>query len=194
MREGRCIRATRETEIELAVALDAGFGSATALTGRRFFDHMLGAFAAHGRIGISGYARSLDGIEHHLIEDFALTLGSALDDALADRAGVERFGSAYVPMDETLVRAAIDLSGRPFARIALPIGRERVEDLDAQLVTHFFRSLAQTMRATLHIDLIAGEDGHHIIEAAFKATARACAQAWAPTGSSAIASTKGVLA
>jgi imidazoleglycerol phosphate dehydratase HisB len=194
MREGRCIRATRETEIDLSVAIDAAGGSCAVQTGARFFDHMLTSFAVHGRFALGGFARSLDAIEHHLIEDTALALGSAIDEALGDRAGIERFGFAYVPMDETLVRAAIDFSGRPFARIALPIGRERVEDLDTQLVAHFFRSLAQTMRATLHVDLIAGDDGHHIIEAAFKATARACAAAWAPTASTAVLSTKGVLA
>jgi imidazoleglycerol-phosphate dehydratase len=186
-------RETRETSIALRVCIDDPSGGSSLASGMLFFDHMLGSFATHGRLTIAGEVRSLDGIQHHLVEDVSLVLGGAISGVLGDRRGIERFGCAYVPMDEALVRAAIDLSGRPFARIDLPIGRERVEDLDTQLVGHFFNSLAQSMGATLHLDLLAGSDGHHIIEAAFKATARACAQAWARTPSGEPLSTKGML-
>jgi imidazoleglycerol-phosphate dehydratase len=194
MREGTRTRDTRETAISIRVRIDDGHGCSELATGYRFFDHMLAAFAFHGGLGIAGYARSLDGIEHHLIEDVAIVLGGALADALGEKSGIERFGTAYVPMDDALVRAVVDLSGRPYARIDLPVARERVEDLDVELVGHFFRSLAQALGATLHLDRIDGSDGHHLIEAAFKATARALRAAWHPAATQAPASTKGMLA
>jgi imidazoleglycerol-phosphate dehydratase len=193
MREGTRTRDTRETAISIHATIEEGHGLSELATGYKFFDHMLAAFAFHGGVGLDGYARSLDGIEHHLIEDVAIVLGGALADALGDKSGIERFGTAYVPMDDALVRAVVDFSGRPYARIDLPIGRERVEDLDVQLVEHFFRSLAQSIGATLHVDRIAGTDGHHLIEAAFKATARAMRAAWAPRATGAVSSTKGSL-
>jgi imidazoleglycerol-phosphate dehydratase len=193
MRDGRRRRVTRETAIDLAVALDAGRGSYGAPTGLRFFDHMLEAFCLYSGIAVTGEARSLDGIDHHIVEDVAIVLGGAIADALGDRAGIARFGTAHVAMDDALARAVIDCGGRAYARIDLPLGRERVEDLDTQLVAHFFRSLAQAMGATLHIDLLAGEDAHHEVEAAFKACALAFKQAWTATATVEALSTKGVL-
>ncbi|HBS27904.1 MAG TPA: imidazoleglycerol-phosphate dehydratase, partial [Phycisphaerales bacterium] len=131
--------------------------------------------------------------DHHTAEDCALALGAALDRALGDRAGVTRFGFAYAPLDEALVRAVVDLSGRPFAHCGLGFRRETIGDTSTESLTHFFHSLASALRAAVHIDLIRGENDHHKAEAAFKALALALRAAVARDGSGAAPSTKGTL-
>lgn len=166
-------RTTGETAIRVAVNLDGGDFSAA--TGVGFFDHMLELFSRHGRIGLQVEARGdLETGSHHTVEDVGLALGLAISEALGDRAGIRRYGSARVPMDESLADAAIDISGRPFCRFEadLPAGA-RIGDFEVELAEEFFRALASTARLTLHVDVPYGTNTHHKIEAAFKAVARA---------------------
>lgn len=190
MRKGFYERATRETAV--AVAIDLACDSPTVATGLRMFDHLLAQIGLHSGLGINVEARSLDGIEHHLIEDTAIALGRALADAFDDRNGIARYGSVIVPMDDALVRAVIDVGGRSYARINLPIAAERIEGLEVAMVPHFLRSLASNALITLHVDLLAGEDPHHCIEAAFKAVARALAAACRPHNHIRVLTTKGL--
>lgn len=176
-RSGRASRRTTETDVEISVVIerDAAF---TAATGVGFLDHLLTTLARHG--GFGGSIRTdgdLHVDDHHTAEDTALVLGSALDDALGDRAGVRRFGSAYAPLDESLARAVVDLSGRPFAVISLGLERPSIGALATENVAHFIRSLATTLRATVHVDVLRGENDHHRAEAAFKALALALREA-----------------
>jgi imidazoleglycerol-phosphate dehydratase len=131
--------------------------------------------------------------DHHTVEDCALTLGAAINEALADRAGIARFADAYAPMDESLSRAVLDLSGRPAACVNLALTRERLGDVSTENLTHFFVSLSTTLRAAIHLDVLRGENDHHKAEAAFKAFALALRRAVARDGSDAIPSAKGVL-
>ena len=201
-RRSRVRRVTRETAIEIEVDLDGGptgeqggtlaSGSASAIhTGIGFFDHMLEQLAKHSgiamRIKVDG---DLHIDEHHTVEDTALTLGQALRKALGDKVGIGRYGFV-LPMDEAQARVAIDLSGRPYLVWHGEISRETVGGLPTELVPHFFRSLADTLGATLHIHL-EGENAHHLIESAFKGVARALRQAVGRTGHG-LPSTKGTL-
>jgi imidazoleglycerol-phosphate dehydratase len=193
MRKSNRKRATAETEIEIALTLDE---SAPPIieTGRVMFDHLLTQFAFHSGCSLRVRAQSRDGIEHHLVEDVALVLGDALEEALGERARIERFGTAFVPMDDALVRAVVDFGGRPYARINVPFTVETVEGFACVLFPHFFSSFASRARIGLHVDLLAGSDPHHCAEAAFKAVARACRTAWTTNqNAAAIPSTKGVL-
>ncbi|MDE2480740.1 MAG: imidazoleglycerol-phosphate dehydratase [bacterium] len=191
MRSGAIRRTTTETDIAVELSLDDA-QSRSISTGSAMFDHLLLAFAFHARIGCRIEARSLDGIRHHLVEDTAIALGQALDAALGERRGIVRYGERTIPMDDALVRAVVDLGGRAWSRTALDLRCERIEDLESVFVPHFFASLAQHARMTLHIDRFAGDDPHHVVEAAFKALARACALAWAlDPNADPIASTKG---
>lgn len=186
-------RRTRETEISGTVDLDGG-GEAKVSTGVGFFDHMLTALSLHG--GLSLELRCEGDLvvdDHHTIEDCALALGGAIDSALGDRAGVRRYGSAYAPLDEALARAVVDLSGRPASVVSLGLRRERIGDAACENLTHFFGSLAIGMRATVHVDVLRGENDHHKVEAAFKALALALRQAVAFEGGAGVPSTKGVL-
>jgi imidazoleglycerol-phosphate dehydratase len=190
-------RSTRETEVRVRIDVD-GAGEASVRTGIGFFDHMLDALARHGGLDLEVEARGdleVDG--HHTVEDVGLVLGAAIREALGDRAGVERFGEATVPLDEALVRAVVDLSGRPFAHVHLPVpaGQGRIGDFDAALATEFWRALATEARLCLHLDLVRGDNGHHIVEAAFKAAAVALRRAVAldPRRAGTVPSTKGVL-
>lgn len=194
MRSGRCERATRETVVQVAIDLEGERKYAIA-TGMPMLDHLLAQFAFHARSDLAITATSLDAIGHHLVEDVALALGSALASALDDRRGIMRYASATVAMDDALARAAVDLGGRPYARADIVVAAERVEGLDTILIPHFFRSLATTGGITLHVDVLAGIDPHHCIEASFKAFALACASAWhvADDRVAQIPSTKGVL-
>jgi imidazoleglycerol-phosphate dehydratase len=170
-------RATRETDVRVAIDLD-GKGEARVSTGIGFFDHMLAQLARHGLFDLEvSCAGDLEVDGHHTVEDVALALGEALGEAIGDKAGVARFGSAYVPMDEALARAVVDLSGRPFLVYRVANTRERVGSLDVELVEHFFQSLATAARVTLHVELLYGRNEHHIVEACFKAVARALAAA-----------------
>jgi imidazoleglycerol-phosphate dehydratase len=187
-------RTTRETDITITIDLD-GDGRADISTGIGFYDHLLTSFAHHGLFDLTIDARGdLEVDEHHTVEDVALVLGQAFADALDDRAGIERFGEASVPMDESLATAVVDVGGRPYAVIDLPFRGERVGALPLQLLDHALDAFARTSGITLHLRGT-GRNDHHLAEAAFKALARAMRQACAPdprrTG---VASTKGVLA
>lgn len=186
-------RATSETRSQVVLTLD-GTGQAEVSTGIGFLDHLWTALARHARIDLELRCEGdLHVDDHHLAEDSALAVGSALDRALGERIGVARFGSAYAPLDEALARAVIDLSGRPFAAVDLGLRREALGGLACENVGHVLRSLAVASRATLHVDLLKGENDHHRAEAAFKATALALRQAVAIHGPATVPSTKGVL-
>lgn len=193
MRTTTAQRTTAETSITCTVNLD-GNGIARVATGLGFLDHMLTSLAKHTRLDLDiSCTGDLHVDDHHTAEDCALALGSAIDKALGDRRGIARFGFAYAPLDESLARVVLDLSGRPLAMVNLMLVRDRVGDLSAENAGHFFRSLATTLRATLHADVIRGENDHHKCEAAFKALALALRQAVATTGPADVPSTKGVL-
>ena len=188
-------RATKETQVEVELNLD-GTGAAETATGVPFFDHMLGQLAKHGLIDLRVKAAGDIEIDaHHTVEDTAITLGQALREALGDKAGICRFGDALIPLDETLVRAAVDLAGRPYVVHSEPEGMAPlIGTYDTTLTRHFFETLSATAAICVHIAVLSGRNPHHIVEAQFKAFARALRAAAAPdprgTG---IPSTKGVL-
>lgn len=186
-------RRTNETEIALTLSLD-GTGTIRVATGIGFLDHLLTALAFHARFDLDlQCSGDLDVDDHHTVEDTALALGQALRDALGDRAGVARFGAMYAPLDEALARAVVDLSGRPYARIALGLTRERLGTLSCENIPHLLRSFATAAAITLHVDVLEAANDHHRAEAAFKATALALRQAVALDGRSTVPSTKGTL-
>src|SRR5919106_5990525 len=192
-RSAKVTRKTLETEIRLELALD-GEGQAEIATGIGFLDHMLASLAKHACFDLKlSCAGDLQIDDHHTAEDCALALGQALDQALGERRGIARFGSAYAPLDEALARAVVDLSGRPCAVVDLGLAREMLGDLACENVAHFFSSLATTGRLALHLDVLRGANDHHRAEAAFKATALALRQAVRADGSDQVPSTKGVL-
>ena len=207
-------RNTRETKISIDMALDparVGFNTGYVAeleteqagqigelfdidTGVPFFDHMLAQLARHSGIGLRVKARGDVHIDdHHTVEDVGIALGQALKQALDDKNGIARYGSAYAPMDESLARAALDISGRPFLVYEVGTLPERVgTGFDTQLIEHFFQSFTLNAGITLHIDLIRGKNTHHIVEAIFKAAAQALKQAIVVSGTG-LPSTKGVL-
>lgn len=186
-------RATRETQIECSINLDTP-GESTISTGLGFLDHMLDALSRHSAIEMNISCKGdLVVDDHHSVEDCALVLGKCIDEALGDRVGIERFASAYAPLDESLARCVIDFSGRPFAAVELGFVREMLGDVATENITHFFESLAVAMRATLHVDLIRGSNDHHKAEAAFKALALALRDATRITRGNSMPSTKGTL-
>ncbi len=192
-RQATRTRTTGETDVTVSVNLD-GQGTADVSTGIPFLDHMLTALARHSAIDVSLACRGdLEVDDHHTVEDCALALGAAIDEALGDRAGIVRFASAYAPLDESLARAVIDLSGRPAHEIGLDLRRDSIGTLAAENIPHFFRSLAVSLRAAMHVDVLRGDNDHHKAEAAFKATALALRGAVAPDGRAGVPSTKGVL-
>jgi imidazoleglycerol-phosphate dehydratase len=193
-RTAEITRTTGETEIVLALALD-GAGGGARETGVGFLDHLLDAVARHGRMDLDVRAHGdLETGPHHTVEDTGLVLGQALDEALADRAGIARFGEAVVPMDEARASAAIDVSGRPLAVFEGPWPERAVGDLEADLPQEFLRAVASTAKLTLHVRVEAGGNDHHVIEAAFKAFALALRRAVAlDAGETGIPSTKGLL-
>ena len=187
-------RKTTETDISLSLRLD-GTGDADVATGIGFLDHMLELFAHHGRFDLTvkaGGDLHVDG--HHTVEDIGLALGQALREAVGDKRGIRRYGSFLLPMDEALALVALDLSGRPYFVHELQLSGVRIGEFDADLTPHFLRSLATQSGMTLHVRLLAGSDAHHIVEAVFKAFARALAQACELHGAGdEVPSTKGVL-
>ncbi len=187
-------RETHETKIALTLALD-GSGKASIATGLAFLDHMLTALAVHARFDLDlRCSGDLSVDDHHSVEDSALTLGQALDQALGDRRGIARFAAAYAPLDEALVRVVVDLSGRPCASVDLGLRRDMIGAVACENITHFLVSLASAGRMSLHVDMIRGENDHHKAEAAFKALALALRDAVSTdprTGG--IPSTKGML-
>jgi imidazoleglycerol-phosphate dehydratase len=186
-------RKTRETSIRVTLDLD-GTGKTAVKTGIGFLDHLLDSLGRHARLDLSLTCEGdLQVDDHHTAEDCALALGEALDRALGERRGVSRFGWALAPLDEALARAVVDLSGRPFADVALGLRREAIGGLACENIPHVLRSLATAGRMTLHVDVLKGENDHHRAEAAFKATALALWQAVALSGLDDVPSTKGTL-
>ena len=191
-RQAQVTRETRETRVAAELVLAPGPSAID--TGIPFLDHMLDSLCRHGGFTLRLEARGdLDIDDHHCAEDCALVLGQAIDEALGDRRGIARFGHAYAPLDEALARAVVDLSGRPFSHVDLGLRRERLGTLACENLSHVIASFAVAARATVHVELIRGENDHHRAEAAFKALALALRMAVAPTGSSEVPSTKGVL-
>jgi imidazoleglycerol-phosphate dehydratase len=185
-------RETKETTVDLALEVDGG-GSASASTGIPFFDHMIEQLGKHGGFDLRVTATGdLDVDLHHTVEDVGIVLGVALKEALGDKAGVRRFASAVVPLDEALVQVALDLSGRPFLVYDVDPVVEWIGTFDPQLCEEFWRALAFASGITLHIRSLSGRNGHHVIEASFKGVARALRDAVAIEGTG-VPSTKGTL-
>jgi imidazoleglycerol-phosphate dehydratase len=187
-------RTTKETSIELSLALD-GDGSGTRATGVGFFDHLLDAVARHGGLDLDvGVRGDLETGPHHTVEDTGVALGQALDDALGDRSGIVRFGHAVVPMDEARAACSIDISGRPYTDFSADFPAARVADFDTDLAEEFFRAVAAAAKLTLHVSVEAGANPHHMVEVSFKAFARALRQAVAEDSRvQGVPSTKGLL-
>jgi imidazoleglycerol-phosphate dehydratase len=176
-RRARIERKTRETDVALTLNLD-GEGRARVRTGIGFLDHMLVSLAAHARFDLDVRCRGdLHVDAHHSVEDVGIALGQALKQALGDKKGLARFGHAYVPLDEALARAVVDLSGRPWLHFGAQFRAQRIGDLPTELLEDFFRAFVDHGRFDLHLDLVRGRNAHHIAEALFKATARALSTA-----------------
>ena len=193
-RIGKTERQTKETQIQVSIDLD-GSGKSEISTGIGFFDHMLTALAKHGLFDLKIQAKGdLEIDPHHTVEDVGIVVGKAIDKALGDKAGVERFGWAVVPMDRSLVLTSIDLSGRGMLCYDVDIEQEKIGTLDSILISEFFESLARNAGMTLHIRKLSGEDPHHTAEAVFKSFAKAL-QAATRTSEriKGVPSTKGVL-
>lgn len=177
MRTAKIERTTSETKISLELNLD-GTGEATVSTGIGFFDHMLKSFAKHGffdlRLTVEG---DLFVDSHHTIEDTGIALGEAILAALGDKSGIRRYGSAAIPMDETLCLCAVDLSGRPYLNFDMQFTTERVGYFDTEMAKEFFYAVAYSARMNLHIKQMAGENNHHLLEGAFKSFAKALDEA-----------------
>ncbi len=191
-RRAEVYRKTSETEVTVSLSLD-GEGRPSVDTGIPFLDHMLSALACHARFDLELKCKGdLQVDDHHTAEDCALALGEALDKALGEgRRGIVRFGSAYAPLDEALSRAVVDLVGRPFSCVEMGLKRERLGTLSCENIPHVIRSLAAAARATVHVDVLKGENDHHRTESAFKALALALREAVRVDGSARIPSTKG---
>ncbi len=187
-------RRTKETDIELSLLLD-GDGAGTRSTGVGFFDHLLDAVARHGRLDLDVKVEGdLETGPHHTVEDTGLAFGRALDEALGDRSGIRRYGHAVVPMDEARASCALDLSGRPFTAFEAALPAEAIADFDSDLAEEFFRAVANTAKLTLHVTVERGSNTHHMVEAAFKAFARALREAVSiDPDEQGIPSTKGLL-
>jgi imidazoleglycerol-phosphate dehydratase len=194
-RRGRVTRETKETKLLVEIDLD-GPGPVDVETGVPFFDHMLNQLAKHGCLALTARAEGDTHIDaHHTVEDTSIALGQALKEALGDKAGIQRFGDALVPLDETLVRAAVDLSGRPYVVHDEPEGMSPViGSYDTTLTRHIWESLAHSAAICLHVHVLYGRNPHHIVEAQFKAVARAlrAAAAYDPRNPG-VPSTKGIL-
>ncbi len=195
MRTAKLNRKTAETEISVSVNLD-GTGSYANETGVGFFDNMLDQLARHALIDLEIKATGdLHIDDHHTVEDVGITLGKAIAEAVGDKKGITRYGSCLLPMDDALVRAALDISGRPYLVFNLEFPTAKIGSFDTELVREFFTALAMQSGLTLHIDQLAGFNSHHIAEAAFKAVARALRDALEtdPRKADDIPSTKGKL-
>ena len=192
MRQAALSRKTKETDIELSISLDGGEVSVD--TGVGFFDHMLTAFAVHGGFGLSLKVKGdLEVDPHHTVEDTGIVLGDALAQAVGDKAGIARYGSFCVPMDESLAFACVDVSGRPFLVFRCDFPQDKMGEYDACLTEEFFRALAFHGGLTLHILSPYGGNSHHKAEAVYKAAGHALRIALSFTGSDRVLSTKGVL-
>lgn len=195
MRTARIVRNTTETKIHIEVNLD-GTGTYDISTGIGFLDHMVEQFSRHSLIDV---VMKIDGDlhidQHHTTEDSAIALGQALAQAMGDKAGIGRYGNVYSPMDETLSRVALDISGRPFLVWRAGFSQEKLGEWDTELIEHWFQSVAQAAGITLHIELIYGQNNHHICESIYKGFARAMRSAVEldPRKGNAVPSTKGQL-
>ncbi|MFP4635011.1 MAG: imidazoleglycerol-phosphate dehydratase HisB [Nitriliruptoraceae bacterium] len=187
-------RETRETAVEVELDLDGGAGEVEVATGVPFFDHMLDQLGRHGRFDLRVRTEGDTQIDaHHTVEDTGIALGEALAQAWGDRRGVERFGDATVPIDESLTRVALDLSGRPYLVWECEVPIEVIgEGFETSLVRHFFEALVANARITLHVTNLSGDNTHHVFESVFKSVAVALRRAVAVTGDQ-VPSTKGVL-
>ena len=185
-------RKTKETDISLSVNID-GSGVSEISTGIGFLDHMLTALSKHGRMDLTLSCKGdLHVDDHHSVEDCGIVLGQAVKAALGDLRGITRYGYAYAPLDESLSRAVVDISGRPFADVNLNLQRERIGNLSCEMLPHFLSSFATSASITLHVDVLKGKNDHHRAESAFKALALALRAAFKREGTD-IPSTKGVL-
>jgi imidazoleglycerol-phosphate dehydratase len=186
-------RSTKETQISLELDLDGG--EASIATGVGFLDHMLDLLARHGRFGLRVQASGdLETGAHHTTEDVGIVFGQALDEALGDRAGIRRYGSALVPMDESLGECAIDISGRPYCAFDAELPATSIAGFDTDLTEEFFRAVANSAKLTMHVWVRSGTNAHHMIEAAFKSFARALREAVEiDPGEQGVPSTKGTL-
>lgn len=194
-RKGEVLRQTKETDIEISLALD-GQGQTQITTGVPFLDHMLTLFAVHGFFDLTIRASGdLEVDDHHTVEDVGICLGLAIKKALADFAGIRRYGQAAIPMDEALARVTIDLSNRPYLHYAVTLADQKIGRFDANLAKEFLRALCLHAGMTLHVEVPHGDNSHHIVEAIFKALGRAMDQAVAlePRSRGATLSSKGML-
>ncbi|MCH4893129.1 imidazoleglycerol-phosphate dehydratase HisB [Sphingomonas sp. SFZ2018-12] len=195
MRTATLNRSTQETQIDVTVDLD-GSGSYDISTGIGFFDHMLEQLSRHSLIDLKvKTVGDLHIDQHHTVEDTALAIGAAVAQALGDKKGIRRYGDALSPMDETLTRVAIDISGRPWLVFKTEFTQKRLGEMDTEMFEHFFHSFAQSAGVTLHVETLYGQNNHHIAESAFKGLARALRQAVEIDArkADAIPSTKGTL-
>ena len=195
MRTASVERKTKETDVAVTVNLD-GTGAYDVATGIGFFDHMLEQLSRHSLIDVTVRAKGdLHIDQHHTVEDVGISLGLAVKRALGDLKGIRRYADVHLPMDETMTRAAIDVSGRPFLVFEIPFSRDKIGDFDTELFEEFFRAFAFNAGLTLHVETLYGVNNHHMIESAFKATARALEAAVTidPRRAGTIPSTKGSL-
>ena len=192
MRKARVERKTTEVDINVDLNID-GEGKAEVETGIKFLNHLLATLAKHALFDLT--VKATGELKHHVSEDVALTLGEALHKAIANKKGIRRFGSAYVPMDDSLARAAVDLGGRAYSSLDLKLSQRQIEDLKTEDIGHFFESFAQASKSNLHLTVLYGSNNHHKIEAAVKALALALREAvmLEPRVKDEIPSAKGVL-
>jgi imidazoleglycerol-phosphate dehydratase len=195
MRKGKVERATKETKIVVELDLD-GVGKSEIATGIGFFDHMLESFAKHALIDLKVAAKGDLHVDmHHTVEDVGICIGQAVKQALGDYAGIRRYGHSYIPMDETLSRAAIDFANRPYLIWRVDLPRPKLGEMDTELFKEWFQAFAMHSGACLHVENLYGDNTHHIVESCYKALARATRMAVEPDArlNGAVASTKGVL-
>ena len=167
IRKSKIKRETKETSVSISVNID-GSGKTLVNTGVSFLDHLITSFGKHAMLDLTVQAKSKDKIEHHLIEDTAIAIGSSIDKALGNRTGITRFSYASVPMDESLAETSLDLVKRPYSRITLLIKRNSVEGISKEDIEHFFKSLTQNLNVCIHVTVKYGDNDHHKIEAAIK--------------------------
>jgi len=169
-RKSKIKRETKETSVDVILNID-GSGKTSVNTGISFLDHLITSFGTHAMMDLTVKAKSKDKIEHHLIEDVAITVGLSIDKALGKRTGITRFSYASVPMDESLAEASLDLVKRPYSKISLLIKRSKIEGVSKEDIEHFFKSLTQNLSSCIHVTVKYGDNDHHKIEAAIKSLA-----------------------